>query len=134
VQNNKGICERIIKLDRNIRFVGIVNDRGEVIEGGFQRGIQPMLGETEEQQMYINSLTFISAFDLYKEKLGALKSSVSEHQKVTLITIPLGDGRILCISCAPKGKVDKIKAAAAGVIKESHLGAKTGRNAKKSMK
>ena len=32
-------------------FVGIVNSRGEVIEGGFKQGVEPLLNETEEQQM-----------------------------------------------------------------------------------
>jgi hypothetical protein len=41
------LCDRIIKLDRSIRFVGIVNNRGEVIEGGFKRGIEPLLNGTE---------------------------------------------------------------------------------------
>ena len=35
----RNLCDRIIKLDRNIRFVGIVNNRGEVIEGGVQQGV-----------------------------------------------------------------------------------------------
>jgi hypothetical protein len=46
------LCDRIIKLDRSIRFVGIVNNRGEVIEGGFKQGVEPMLNGTDEQQMY----------------------------------------------------------------------------------
>ena len=42
----RNLCEKIIKLDHNIPFVGIVNSRGEVIEGGFQHGIEPLLNET----------------------------------------------------------------------------------------
>jgi len=44
------------EVDRNTRFVGIVNSRGEVSEGGFQRGVEPLANKTEEQQMYIQSL------------------------------------------------------------------------------
>jgi hypothetical protein len=29
------LCERGIELDKNIRFAGIVDARGEVVEGGF---------------------------------------------------------------------------------------------------
>ena len=45
------LCDTIIKLDRNIRFVGIVNDKGEVIEGGFQDGVEPLLEGSDEQEM-----------------------------------------------------------------------------------
>jgi hypothetical protein len=42
------LSERIIKLDRSIRFVGIVNNRGEVIEGGFKQGVEPLLNGIDE--------------------------------------------------------------------------------------
>ena len=42
------LCDRIIKLDRGIRFAGIVNNRGEVIEGGFRQGVEPLLNGTDE--------------------------------------------------------------------------------------
>ena len=37
------ICNEIFAVDKNVRFVGIVNREGEVIEGGFRKGIEPLL-------------------------------------------------------------------------------------------
>jgi hypothetical protein len=69
----RNLSDRIIKLDRNIRFVGVVNSRGEVIEGGFQHGVQPLLEGTDEQQMYIQSLSNMTMFQNYSDRLGARK-------------------------------------------------------------
>jgi len=104
----RNLCDRIIKLDRNIRFVGIVNNRGEVIEGGFQQGVQPLLNETEEQQMYIQSLWNLTTLESYSDRLGRVRYSITEHEKVTLMTFPLGDG-ILCLSTSPKANMNKIR-------------------------
>jgi uncharacterized protein DUF6659 len=104
----RNLCDKIIKLDRGIRFVGIVNSRGEVIEGGFQQGVEPLLNETEEQQMYIQSLWNLTTLESYSHRLGRVRYSVTEHEKVTLMTFPLGTG-ILCLSAAPKANMIKIR-------------------------
>lgn len=106
--HRRGLCEQIIKLDRNIRFVGIVNGRGEVIEGGFQQGVQPLLNGTDEQQMYIQSLSNMTALEQYRDRLGRVRYSITEHEKVTLLTFPLNDG-ILCLSTSSKTDPVKIR-------------------------
>jgi len=106
--HRRGLCERIIKLDRNIRFVGVVNGRGEVVEGGFQQGVQPLLNGTDEQQMYIQSLSNMTELKQYNDRLGRVRYSITEHEKVTLLTFPLNDG-ILCISTSAKTDPIKIR-------------------------
>jgi hypothetical protein len=112
----RNLCEKIIKLDSNIRFVGIVNGRGEVVEGGFQQGIEPLLNGTEEQQMYLQSLSNVMTLQKYSDKLGKVRYSMTEHDKVTLMTFPLGDG-ILCLSVTPRANLNRIRDKVAKVIK-----------------
>jgi hypothetical protein len=110
------LCERVIKLDRNIRFAGIVNSNGEVIEGGFQKGIQPLLNGTAEQQMYVQSLSNVATLRQFTDRLGEFRYSVTEHDKVKLMTFPLDDG-ILCLSTTPKAKTEKIRDKVARLLK-----------------
>jgi hypothetical protein len=110
------LCDTIIKLDRNIRFVGIVNNRGEVIEGGFKQGVEPLLNGTDEQQMYIHSLSNLTILQSYSDRLGMVRYSLTEHEKITLITFPLGDG-ILCLSAMPKANMNIIRDKVIKVLK-----------------
>lgn len=110
------LCDRIIKLDRRIRFVGVVNNRGEVIEGGFKQGVEPMLNGTDEQQMYIHSLSNFTMLQSYKDRLGMVRYNITEHEKVILMTFPLGDG-ILCVSALPKTNMNKIRDKVIKVLK-----------------
>ena len=103
-----GLSDRIIKLDRNIRFVGVVNGRGEVIEGGFQQGIHPLLDGTEEQQMYVQSLANMTTLQQFSDRLGKVRYSITEHEKVILLTVPLPDG-ILCVSAASRADPIKLR-------------------------
>jgi hypothetical protein len=95
------LCNGIIKLDRSIRFVGILNNRREVIEGGFNQGIEPLLDGTDEQKMYIHSLTNLTMMQSYSDRLGMVRYTLTEHEKVTLMTFPLRDG-IFCLSRCPR--------------------------------
>jgi hypothetical protein len=124
------LCDRIIKLDRSIRFVGIVNNRGEVIEGGFKRGIEPLLNGTDEQQMYIQSLSNLTMLQSYSDRLGLVRYSLTEHEKVTLMTFPLRDG-VLCLSTMPKANMNKIRDKVMKVLKSkssSRTSSSTGGN------
>lgn len=112
------LCERVIKLDKSIRFAGIVNSNGEVIEGGFQQGIQPLLNGPAEQQMYIQSLSNVMTLKQYSDRLGSFRYSLTEHEKVTLMTFPLGDG-ILCVSASPKANSVKIRNKVMALLKKA---------------
>jgi hypothetical protein len=112
----RNLCNIIIKLDRNIRFVGIVNNKGEVIEGGFQEGVEPLLEESEEQEMYVNSLSNMALLQNFSDRLGKVKYSLTEYQKIALMTFPLDSG-ILCLSVYVKDtNVDKLKNATLRII------------------
>jgi hypothetical protein len=111
-----GLSERIIKLDKNIRFVGIVSGRGEVIEGGFREGIQPLLDGTEEQQMYVQSLANVTMLQQFSDRLGKVRYSITEHEKVILLTVPVSEG-ILCVSASSKADAIKIRDKVLNAIK-----------------
>ncbi|HKR74974.1 MAG TPA: DUF6659 family protein [Candidatus Nitrosocosmicus sp.] len=102
------ICEEIFTLDGNIRFVGLVNKEGEVIEGGFRKGIEPLLNQNEEQDMYLQSLSNISFFQSFSEKFGPVDYLVIRQERITMMTFPFNE-RILCISTSSKSDLDKIR-------------------------
>ncbi len=68
-KSRRDICSEIFAVDKNIRFVGIVNKEGEVIEGGFRKGIEPLLDQNEEQDMYLQSLSNIELFSIILRKI-----------------------------------------------------------------
>ena len=56
-KTKENFCDLIFNIDEKIRFVGIVNKDSEVIDGGFKKGIEPLLDEKDEQDMYLQSLS-----------------------------------------------------------------------------
>ncbi len=107
-QFRRDICNEIFAVDKNIRFVGIVNTEGEVIEGGFRKGIEPLLDQNEEQDMYLQSLSNIGFFQSFSEKFGPVDYLLIRQKKITMITIPNKDD-ILCISVSSQSDIDRIR-------------------------
>jgi hypothetical protein len=48
----------------------VATQKGEVIEGGFQNEIEPLLDHTKDQQLYLDSLSTISALRDFSESPG----------------------------------------------------------------
>ena len=104
----RDICNEIFAINNDIRFVGIVNREGEVIEGGFRKGIEPLLDQNEEQDMYLQSLSNISFFQSFSEKFGPVDYLLIRQKKITMITIPF-KANILCISVSSQSDIDRIR-------------------------
>ena len=102
------ICEEIFTLDGNIRFVGLVNKEGEVIEGGFRKGVEPLLNQNEEQDMYLQSLSNITFFQSFSEKFGPVDYLIIRQERITMMTFPFQE-KILCISTSSKSDIDMIR-------------------------
>jgi hypothetical protein len=109
------LCEDIIRLDTNIRFAGIVNKKGEVVEGGYKEGVEPLLNGPDEQEMYELSLSNMTLLRDFSDRLGKVKYNITEHQKIVLMTFPLEDG-ILCLSVNSSANIDKIKRSILDII------------------
>ena len=102
----RDICNEIFAVNKDIRFVGIVNREGEVIEGGFRKGIEPLLDQNE-QDMYLQSLSNISFFQSFSEKFGPVDYLLIRQKKITMITIPY-KANILCMSVSSQSDIDRI--------------------------
>lgn len=117
---DSGFCERIIALDDKIRFVGIVNKSGEVIAGGFQKGVEPLLEGEDEQELYLHSLSNLAVLNNFTHQLGGVCYHIAKYDKVSLMTFPLRD-EILCLSTSPKADIDKIRDNILNIIENNRV-------------
>ncbi len=102
------LCNLIFDIDEKIRFVGIVNKESEVIEGGFKKGIEPLLDVNEEQDMYLQSLSNMTFFQSISRKFGPVDYIITKQKKITIMTFPF-KGDILCLSASSYTDIDKIR-------------------------
>jgi hypothetical protein len=106
--NRENFCDLIFGIDEKIRFVGIINKNSEVIEGGFKKGIEPLLDINEEQDMYLQSQTNMTFFQSFSEKFGPVDYLITKQKKITIMTFPYYND-LLCLSISSETDIDKVR-------------------------
>ncbi|MDH3313552.1 MAG: hypothetical protein OEM28_10465 [Nitrosopumilus sp.] len=99
-------CKKILAIEK-IRFVGVLNNMGKHIAGGFKEGITSYLGDRENHIMYVQlTLEYLMRKD-FDTELGPIDYIASRRGKVTMISIPTKEYLIL-ISAERDVNVEKI--------------------------
>jgi hypothetical protein len=95
------LCKDVLELDSKIRFAGVVNIKGVLINDMYQKGIEEFLSESElKMSLHYSMLEWEKSKNLH-HKIGDQKASVVEYDKVTLISIPLNHSDMFVASIEP---------------------------------
>jgi len=89
-----------------IRFVGVVNNMGNLVVGDYKKGIVP-IADVDHYKIFMEH-----AMDMFMKKdldgtLGPLEYTVSKRKNVKIIAIPARDYLIL-VSAEPHTKIEPI--------------------------
>ena len=94
------ICDRVQKVDRSIRYVGLANKMGTRIEDHYRNRLEPLLKENDLALSALESVLRMNLRCNMQHKLGKPLYSFTLYEKVKRVTIPLFDNnyQILMIS------------------------------------
>ena len=94
IENLEYVCKKIMYIDPSIRFVGVVNDKGKLVEGGPRQGVKPLIDD-KESEMVLMEIALMSRLRREHDKhLGPVNFTVSHREKVVLLTFPAYDDTI----------------------------------------
>lgn len=100
--NYDELSRQIKDLEPQIRFAAVVNSKGELIAGGQKDSVEKILAK-DEINMSIHYA--IQKRDLYTNlayKIGRERYSITEYEKVTMISIPINSQELFLISTEPR--------------------------------
>jgi len=95
------LCKNILKLDSKIRFTGVVNTKGVLINNLEQKGVEQYLSPDELKMSIHYSMWEWEKSQNLSHELGFERSSVLEYDKVTLISIPIDSSNLFVASIEP---------------------------------
>ncbi len=102
------LSKQVLDLDTKVRFAGVANSKGEMIAGGHNDNVEKIL-EGDNVKMSIHYA--LQKRDLYTNlayKIGSELSSITEYEKVTMISIPINSNDLFMISTEPRADYLKI--------------------------
>ena len=85
-------------LDKEIRFVGVINERGKLLAGGLREGLKS-LEDPKDYEMLIMVLALrVRMRKQFDTHLCSVKIAMSLREKVIVMSFPMSDYNILYVS------------------------------------
>ena len=88
-------CKKIQQNLPNMRFVGVINQLGHLVAGGFSNDVLPYLSSDRELMMYMGLVLELNMRKDFDDALGQVNYLHSQRGKVSMISIPIGKHVVL---------------------------------------
>ena len=106
--NYDEITKKVLDSDPQVRFAGVANSKGEMIAGGQKENVEKMLDENETKMSIHYALQKRDFYTNLAYKIGHERSSITEYEKVTLISIPINSQELFLTSTEPRADYLKV--------------------------
>ena len=103
-------CKILFEED-TIRFAGILDEKGEIISGGFKPGLTPLEGDEVKLKSFMEFVSKTSIRKEFDQSLGPINYLAARRDKAVLISFPFPVSRTtLLISAEPSANIETLAA------------------------
>ena len=101
-------CKILFEED-TIRFAGILDEKGEIISGGFKPGLTPLEGDEVKLKSFMEFVSKASIRKEFDQSLGPINYLAARRDKAVLISFPFPVSRTtLLISAEPSANIEPL--------------------------
>jgi hypothetical protein len=97
-RNYQNICDQIRKLDPKIRFAGIINERGRLIEGGMKSGLTTFSSAKDDEMLFMELVLRVKMRQEFDTQLGKVKFAMALRDKVLEMSFPIDKHVLFVVS------------------------------------
>ena len=100
----KDFVQVVLALDPGVRFAGIIDAEGELVEGGMRSGLAPLEPtKRDEAKLYLKWFLMEAMTDEWNRFLGKKMLFYARYEKVDMYGVPLKGLRIMLVSTERTG-------------------------------
>ena len=88
----------ILHIDKSIRWIGITNKEGLIINEKYRKEISPLLTEEENEEYASNAISRQRTRIKFEQKIGKLIYAFGKYEKLNRATIPINSNYFLLLS------------------------------------
>lgn len=107
-KNYDELTKKILDLDPQVRFAGVANNKGELVSGGQKDNVEKLLSEDDVKMSIHYALQKRDLYTNLAYRIGHETSSITEYEKVTMITVPISSSELFLVSTEPRADYLKI--------------------------
>ena len=83
------LCKGVIAKDPSIRFAGIANQMGNLIEAAYRESLQPLMDRQETEHYTIQTVLRASTRETFENKIGKQRYAIAVYEKLIRATVPI---------------------------------------------
>jgi hypothetical protein len=87
-----------LHLDKSIRWVGLTNREGLILNEIYREDLHPLLTEEENEEYASNAISRQKTRSKFEEKIGKLIYAFGKYEKLNRATIPINGNYFLLLS------------------------------------
>jgi hypothetical protein len=106
--NYDNLTKQILDSDSQVRFAGVVNSKGVIVAGGQKENIERLLSDDDVKMSIHYALQKRDLYTNLAYRIGYERSSITEYEKVTMMSIPINSNELFLISTEPRAEYIKI--------------------------
>lgn len=106
VRNLDKACQELLQEDK-IRHVGVINELGRLVAGGFRKGVSPLLSDDKVRMVYMQMQLDFNMRQELDDSLGPIDYIASRRTKQLILSVPIGENLVL-ITAEPDADDKKI--------------------------
>ena len=92
----------ILHIDKSIRWIGITNNEGLIINEKYRKEVSPLLTEEENEEYASNAISRQRTRVKFEQKIGKLIYAFGKYEKLNRATIPINSNYFLLLSMDPQ--------------------------------
>ena len=90
--------EELLNLDNSLRWIGISNKYGVLINVEQRKDLEPLMSEEESEEYAAAAVSRYRTRIKFQTKIGKLNYAVGRYENVTRITIPISNDYFLLLT------------------------------------
>jgi hypothetical protein len=90
--------KEVLNLDKYIRWIGITNKFGVLLNAEHREGLKPLLTEEENEDYASLTVTRHKTRTKFEPKVGKLIYAAGRYEKLNRVTIPINDNYYLLVA------------------------------------
>ena len=101
------LCGKIEKSLNNIRFAGVINNKGRLVAGGMIGSVKPLEDIKKDEMLFMELALRVRMRGEFNEELGPVKFSLSYREKLIIMSFPMGND-VLLVTIDKTEKFDQV--------------------------
>jgi hypothetical protein len=89
------LCDKIFRIDANVRFVGVIDKMGSLVAGGMREYIKPMEERADSSKLYLEFALRNAMRQDFDPDFGKVVYTFSERERIKFASFPYQDHLIL---------------------------------------